>query len=370
MKKIKIVDYNHKYARAVAEMWRNSSQGWNGEILLNSEQAVITDEEKSVHLNAWLAMDGDLVVGYCNLYEYQEDTGALYIGLLNVRDDYHGKKIGKALVLKAVNQTRELGWDRLDLFTWSGNTAAVPLYKKCGFFWENRDDSTHLMNFIPQVLTNELVKDYFEMIDWYEDSTRQIEIKPDGRKENGFDFFTYSWQKNDKKLLMEYCCHGRGLRKIENNEYSITVSVKKLKLVFGSSYEIKYHIINKTKIPLNIAIKGESERNIVFDFEQTTNVTSEKTIIGKFFINPVEKKQNEWKTYPNVISHISVNDKKAIFKTGIEPIFPAEIVLEKSENIPSLTFIPCSSNTLKRFSKPVTLWLTVLKTMIKMGTKR
>ncbi len=162
MKNIKIVEYEHKYAAATAVMWQNSGKGWNGETFLTTAQDVITDEENSIYLNAWLALDGDLVVGYCNLYEYQEDTGALYIGLLNVRDDYQGKKIGKTLVLKAVERTIELGWDRLDLYTWSGNTLAVPLYKKTGFFWEDRDDTTHLINLIPSALKNELVKDHFK----------------------------------------------------------------------------------------------------------------------------------------------------------------------------------------------------------------
>jgi len=225
MKKIKIVDYQHKYAAATAIMWQNSEKGWNGDTFLTTEQDVITDEENSINLNAWLALDGDSVLGYCNLLEYQEDTGALYIGLLNVRDDHHGKKIGKALVLKAVQQTIELGWDRVDLYTWSGNTKAVPLYKKTGFFWEDRDDSTHLINFIPSVLKNELIKDNFNEIDWYNDSIRPIEVKADGRKENGFEYLTYEWQKNETHLLVEYCRRGRGLRKLETNDYSISATV-------------------------------------------------------------------------------------------------------------------------------------------------
>ena len=75
MKKIKIVDYEHKYAAATAVMWQNSAKGWNGETFFTTEQAVITEEENSTCLNTWLALDGELVVGYCNLMEYQADTG-------------------------------------------------------------------------------------------------------------------------------------------------------------------------------------------------------------------------------------------------------------------------------------------------------
>ena len=333
MKKIKIVDYEHKYAAATAVMWQNSAKGWNGETFFTTEQAVITEEENSTCLNTWLALDGELVVGYCNLMEYQADTGALYIGLLNVRDDHHDMKYGKALVLKAVERTIELGWERLDLYTWSGNTKAVPLYKKTGFFWEDRDDTTHMVNLIPSVLNNELIKDHFTEIDWYEDSIRKIEVKPDGRKENEFEYLTYEWRKKGKNLLTEFCRRGRGLRNIETDEFSIIVTVEDLKLVFGEKYKIKYKFKNKTDSPLNIEIKGIDEKNIEFDFVKAFSVKDSETIEAEFFVGTIEKVQNTRKTYPNVISEISVNGKKALFKTGIEPKFPAKINLVQTFGI-------------------------------------
>ncbi len=333
MKNIKIVEYEHKYAAATAVMWQNSAKGWNGETFLTTSQDVITDEENSIHLNAWLALNGELVVGYCNLYEYQEDTGALYIGLLNVRDDYQGRKIGKALVLKAVKRTLELGWDRLDLYTWSGNTLAVPLYKKTGFFWEDRDDTTHLINLMPLVLKNELIKDHFKEINWYNDSIRPIEVKPDGRKENEFEYLTYEWKKDDKYLLMEYCRRGRGLRKIETNEYSIFVTVEDLKLVFGSKYKVCYDIINKTDKPLKLNIKGLNEKNIEFDLQKEITVDDKLSFNAEFKVNEVEKEQSVWKTHPCVISEITINGKKSLFKVGIEPKFPAKIILTKRNGI-------------------------------------
>ncbi|MDA3814076.1 MAG: GNAT family N-acetyltransferase, partial [Candidatus Cloacimonetes bacterium] len=333
IKKIKIVEYEHKYAKAVAEMWKNSKQGWNGETFFTTEQAVISEEENSIHLNAWLALDEGLVVGYCDLYEYYADTGALYIGLLNVQDDHHGQKFGKALLLKAIQQTIELGWERLDLYTWDGNVKAVPLYKKAGFFWEDNDDSTHCFNLIPVVLNNELIKNYFKKIDWYTDNIRKIEVKPDGRKENEFEYLTYEWEKDGTHLLAEFCRRGRGLRRIETDEFSITVTVEDLKLVFSNKYKIKYEFINKTGKPLNIDINGKNEKNIEFDFTQKFSVVDAKAIEAEFYVGKIEKEQNKWKTYPNVISEISVNGKKALFKTGIEPKFPAKLSLVQIDGI-------------------------------------
>jgi ribosomal protein S18 acetylase RimI-like enzyme len=164
-KVIEIEKYHEGLAAGVAKMWNLSRDGWGGDTRVMTEEQVKKKEANSDNIELYLALDGEEVVGYCGLSEYKEDTGSLYIPLLNVRPDYQGHKIGKKLVLQALEKTVELGWPRLDLYTWAGNTKAVPLYKKCGFFWEDRDDSTHLMNFIPQVLNTALLKPVFEKLD-------------------------------------------------------------------------------------------------------------------------------------------------------------------------------------------------------------
>jgi len=60
------------------------------------------------------------------------------------------------------------------------------------------------MNFIPTVLKTEAIMDYFKDTDWYNDSKRVIEVKPDGKKENGFDYFEYIWEKSGKALRAEF----------------------------------------------------------------------------------------------------------------------------------------------------------------------
>ena len=103
--------------------------------MVETEESVIRNLEGSENLKTWVALDGDEVVGYCSFSEYKEDRGASYIPLLNVRPDYHGKKVGKLLVLRTVEEACRHPWPRLDLYTWPGNGRP---YKKCGFFWEDR----------------------------------------------------------------------------------------------------------------------------------------------------------------------------------------------------------------------------------------
>jgi len=324
---IKILEYNPSFAKAVADMWNRSSEGWNGSIMNRTEETVLREHENASHLNVFLAVKGEEVIGYCSLDEYFLDEGALYINTLNVRPDYHGKKIGKLLVLTAVNRAIELGWLRLDLFTWPGNTKAVPLYKKCGFFWEKRDNTTHLMNYIPTVLKTEAISDFFETADWYEDSTRVIEIKPDGRRENKFDYFEYSWEKNGKTLRVEFERTGRGMRLIETDDYLISMTVQDHELVFGRSYKVRYNVVNKSGKPLNVTIKGCNDKNIVFNLECSVNVENHEVIEDSFFVGEVKTEQNPNQTYPAVASEILINGKKAFFKVGIFPVYPAKFNL-------------------------------------------
>lgn len=319
MTDIKVVDYEPKWAKAVAEMWNDSQESWGGGSSIMTEQEVLQQEDNSSNLNLYIALDGEKAVGYCSLSEFKGDEGALYIPLLNVRPDYHGKKIGKMLVLKALERTIELDWPRLHLHTWPGNIKAVPLYKKCGFFWEERDDSTHLMNFIPEVLETELLKGFFAKTDWYQESTRQIEVKPDGKKENGFHYYSYSWEnESGERVRVEFERKGRGIRLIETDDFLLSATVENFKLVSGGNYSVQYEIINKNAEPLEVYLNGIDDKNIMYShFSKSISVVHREVVHGTFEVGEIEEEQHEHKTHPAVKTEITINGKGAIFKTGI-----------------------------------------------------
>lgn len=325
MSNLHIVEYEPKYAAAVADMWNHSVDGWGGGNTIQTAERVQQSEANSVNLHTYLAVEGDKVLGYCGVSEYREDTGALYIALLNVRDDHHGKKIGKQLVLKAIERTIELGWPRIDLYTWASNTKAVPLYKKCGFFWEDRDDTVHLMNFIPTVLHTEAVQYFFAHADWYADSIRSIDVQPDGDKEGEFDFYTYAWEKDGKQLRMQFERKGRGLRTIETDDYRIVARMEKQNVVFGEHYPIHFHIENKSGQPLHVAFSGHNDDNIHFDWKHEQNVTESEIVTAHFFVAPIEEEQSVWRTHPTVTTRLLINGKEAVFKLGVSTKYPAKM---------------------------------------------
>lgn len=328
MSTFRITEYDPQHAESIARMWNLSSENWGGYDTVLTAKDIIDEHQNSDDLKVFLALDGEEVIGYCSFSEYKEDEKALYIPVLNVRPDYHGKKVGKALVLQAVELASAMKWPRLDLYTWPGNTKAVPLYKKCGFFWEKRDDSTHLMNFIPSVRQIEAVQEYFAFFDWYRDSTREIAVIPDGQPGDDYSYYTYLWEREGQQLKMEFERRGRGLRLIETTDYLVSVSLEDHQLAFGKEYAVSYRLVNKSGKELNIVIEGKDDKNIKFPFSKKITVKDEMIVKGKFYLGEITEKQNPGRTHPVVAAELLINGKKALFQVGVETKFPVQLALE------------------------------------------
>ncbi|MDN4599665.1 GNAT family N-acetyltransferase [Paenibacillus sp. F6_3S_P_1C] len=351
IEQIRIIEYDPSYAAALADMWNRSNESWGGGTNQRTEDTVRREMESSSNLNAFLAVHENEVVGFCSFAHYRYDENALYVPLLNVRPDYHGYKVGRNLILNAVRKTVEAGWPRLDLFTWAGNTKAVPMYKKCGFFWEKKDDNVHLMNFIPTILQTEALAPYFEELDWYADSTRELVIEPDGRRERGFDFFDYSWKKGDISLRAEFEKSGRGLTALETPDYEISTEIDDHDLVFGSAYKVSYRIKNRSASELAFEIKGQNNKNIRFALDAVRVVAPGETVIveGEFHLDPVTEEQSQNKTHPVVTSTWLIGGRKAEFRVGVAPKFPAKInavlpVKELYTGIPAEVYLNVENN--------------------------
>lgn len=331
-KGIKIVQYHEGWASKVAKMWNLSRDGWGGDTRVMTEEQVKKKEANSDNIELYLAVDGDEVVGYCGLSEYKEDTGSLYIPLLNVRSDYHGKKIGKMLLLRALNKTIELGWPRLDLYTWAGNTKAVPLYKKCGFFWEDRDDTTHLMNFIPQVLNTELLRPVLDELDWYDSSERVIEVKPDGTKDNGFTFYEYSWRNENKFARVQFERTGRGISLIETDAYLLQISLKDHEVIEQEEQYYQIKLVNKTGKPVNLKASGTGHDRVQYTLNVDMMVEKEAVISEVMMVKPGEE-PSIWRTHPYLSVNVSIDGQECELKLGVFPVQPAKIEASFTGNL-------------------------------------
>ena len=330
---IKIVEFDPSHAPSLAEFWnicgQNDDDDWGGDSGISTAGQVLAEHQAASHFNVFIALDEDDVVGYCSFGRYYADANTLYIPLLGVRPDYRSKKLGKALVLRCVQRTIELGYPRLDLFTWSGNTAAVPLYKKCGFMWEDRPDGTHFANFIPSIVTSPIFADFFKKADWYADSKRSLEIVPDGTKVNGFECFEYLWEKDGETLAIGYERSGRQMRMIETPDYKIELMAGGNELAFGTEYDCTFAVENKTGKPLNIKIAGREDKNIKLNCSHNGQITGKQEISAKFYVGAVDEPQDEWKVHPCLLADVEINGQAVVFGLGINSKFPLLVNLTR-----------------------------------------
>jgi len=331
---IKIVEYHPSLAQTIAEMWNQSGEDWGGDSSIKTAAQVISEHETATHFNVYIALDGDVAVGYCSFGRYFYDSQTTYVYLLGVRPDYKGKKIGKALVLQCVQRTIELGYPRVDLFTWAGNTDAVPLYKKCGFMWEDRPDGVHLANYIPTIVTTPLFADFFAKADWYNDSTRSLEITPDGVNVNKFELFTYKWEKDGEMLEIGYERSGRQMYLAETNDYKVELKAGDHELAFGAHYDCEFVITNKSGKPLNVKVDGLTDQNITLDYSADVAVTDTVTLPAKFYVGEREDIQDLWRTHPCVLAKVEINGHAVTFGLGIEAKFPLIAKLRADYTVP------------------------------------
>ncbi|MCL2409218.1 MAG: GNAT family N-acetyltransferase [Oscillospiraceae bacterium] len=326
-----IVEYDDSLAPALADMWNQSRESWGGGNEVTTAEEIITDHAGGAFFNVFVAVtkEGE-AVGYCSFKRYYKDEDTAYVNLLNVRPDYHGKKLGRELVLLCVEETIARGMPRLDIHTWPGNTKAVPLYKKCGFLWEDRSDSTHLSNYIPTVLKTGLFQNFFKTADWYADSSREIAIKPDGVKSDKFEFFDYEWEKDGEHLRVGFEKTGRRIRLVETDGYLIEMTAENHALAFGFKYRCTFRVVNKTGNALDIEIKGKNDGVIKFDAHWVSTVSSEAVFDTEFFVGEITEAQDEWRMHPCVLADVTVNGAPAEFGLGIEPKFPLAVsMIEK-----------------------------------------
>jgi ribosomal protein S18 acetylase RimI-like enzyme len=322
---IKITAYEPWMAGTLAKMWDASKNDWGGGNDTKTPGQVATRIEGSSIMNHYVALAGEEAVGYASLGRYFGDADALYIELLGVRPDYQGKKVGKALVLECVKRTIELGYPRLDIHTWPGNTAAIPLYKKCGYLWEDRADSTHLVNFIPEILGTALFKPFFAKADWYTDSTRSWAVERDGVKVNKFEVFGYTWEKDGETLAVGYERTGRRIRLIETNDYKIEMMADNHELAFGLTYGCKFTVTNKSGKDLYVKINGKPDKNIRFDFTAEEKITDTREFAADFYVGEISEVQDTWKVHPCVLAEVEINGQAVTFGLGINAKYPLAV---------------------------------------------
>lgn len=233
---IRFEEYRSPHAGSVADMWRDSREGWPPGFLGSSvftAESVDAEERASGRLFTVLALQGERVVGFCRTTPWGGEPEAAYVGLLSVVPDLHGKKIGRDLLLDAVSRSAGMGYRRIDLNTWPANMKAMPLYKKTGFFWVP-DTQVYMQNYMPYLMRRPEVMEFLDGDDWYGCLERCLSLEPDEeRTASGREVFTYILRRNGQVLRAEFDRRGRILSGLHTPKIDISVELDPGPVYFG-----------------------------------------------------------------------------------------------------------------------------------------
>jgi hypothetical protein len=199
--------------------------------------------------------------------------------------------------------------------------------------WEDRTDSTHLVNLVPTVISAEPCKAFFDKADWYIDNTRPMEIKPDGVKVNGFEIFKYSWEKDGNTLAAGFERTGRRFRLLETNDYRIEMMAESHELAFGLDYGCTFEVENKSGKPLHIKIQGKQDGNVSLDCAVDTRAEGKLSHEARFTVGEITEPQDIWRVHPCAMAEVTINGKSVVFGLGIETRWPVNTELSELKKV-------------------------------------
>ncbi|MHA1169549.1 MAG: GNAT family N-acetyltransferase [Candidatus Hodarchaeales archaeon] len=232
--------------KKLADLFNAFNESWEMGFQGQGQNNAVTALDIATRIKSiitYIAEDPDgRFVGYCSVHPHYYDDDACFVGILGVHPDVLGKKVGKRLMLKAMEKTIEKGQTRLDLGTWAGNLKAMPLYKKLGLMWVP-DTAVSMEGYIPLIRSLPLLSDFWKKHpDWYSVFQREITQAPDEDRFNSLKVYTYTFTENEDQLKVwidKYAKNILGFEmKIEDNFLKMYLDSPSNKIYRGVDFSV------------------------------------------------------------------------------------------------------------------------------------
>ncbi len=324
---IVIREYTPADAEALARMWNESGAGWpDGWSRVPTSDEYWLDELRQLDpLAIYLAVEDDRVVAYCELNEDSESAEIIWLDLINVHPSAWSRGVGRDLVRRAVSLAIARGYRRMDLSTWSGNFRAVPLYKKCGFFWRP-DTFVRMENYLPLLHTVQPCAAFFARHDWYRTMRRTLAVAPDDERSNHIRGYRYRWEADGEILAVFVDRLIDGVAAIETNEYAIQAGFDSETLIAGQQGVAWWTVRNKGEGDLDLVLvargqglQGSLERRLLVrdTVKVELQVRAESSVHG---------------TPPHVEAVLAINGQFVTLRSSV-PVQPAISVATDPDTI-------------------------------------
>lgn len=313
----------------LAQMWRESDDQWPGTISDGVPLDVdwvraFLQREKFREVAIWQA--DDAIAGYCSLWDYVEEPGVVYIATLNVAPRFQKLSLGRRFLTYFVGRAAELGAPRLDLHTWPGNLKAVPLYKKCGFFWDP-GPAVHMINLLPTILRMPAARSFFDMHDWYATFQRELTQKEDDERWEGMQVFTYRFAAANDELTVWGHRHSRGVTALENRDLFAAAIVADETPARGLKTPIRWKVTNKRAEAVDVTLIASGTKDLQLDQRATLRLNPGETteINGQIGVASTIEDIPPGRVAPSVRSILIIGGVSVELNTGLRPHAPVEV---------------------------------------------
>ena len=282
--------------------------------------------ERSRHLAVLVAEDansGDLV-GYCDLEAQPGQKEKSYVGLLGARLSVHGKGVGKALIVEAVRRATEGGYREVTLYTWGGNTKAVPLYKKTGFNWVP-DTDVYMRNFIPSALATPIVRAFLAGRDWYVHHQRDLTVAPDDVTWKGMKVFPYRFVAGEDFVQLIFQADSAGLTAIETPDFAVSCTVPVEEAAAGQTYPVVWEFEPRRGKSLEVTLFAEGDDGLDIRVQERVTVTERTEIARTLQVSPGATPRRAGQRTHLVRSTLLIDGQPIALETGVKVVRPIEI---------------------------------------------
>lgn len=320
-------------AELLTDMWNRSEQGWpggrTGGIPYTVERARQEFMTRRMH-GQWVVEHRDEIVGYCSLLANPAQPEYAYVGLLNARPDHHGKGVGRRLVRRAIEQAIADGLERVDLSTWPGNLKAVPLYKKCGFFW-SPETNVRMQNFIPTIVRMPIFGDFFRVHDWYQVQERDLAVGEDVDWWHGVRVYRYRFCASPVVGAAQ-CCLGAICDRqagmvtgVETDELYVAAWVGAEDLNALQEHTLRYELRNTSGRPVRVQLRAKGESGVPLAVRETF-VLEDVRMLDFLFRLPVDLPRKRPGEPPHrIITELNVNGVPVRLGTAVPKREPVEV---------------------------------------------
>jgi len=325
-------------AELLAEMWNASDKNFPGGItrgIPETADYVMQRMERSDRLAIYVVEYEGNIVGYGDLIAEPGQKEIAMLFTLNAHPEHHGKGVGKSLVLKVLERTIELGYKQLTLGTWAGNTKAVPLYKKTGFFWVP-ESNVFMRNFIPSIISLPITKGFFDKHNWYQFYKRDLSVKPDDMKWNDIKVFIYEFEADGEMVKVIVDIQSQSITAIETNDLAVACMVGAEDIPVGLEHPVKWEVKNKhPEKPLQVTLIATAEEGIALNTLEKFDVKDDVTIEKTFLIATDIKQKHEREPAHKIKSTLLIEGEPVLLETGVKTVQPIAIEYDGQKIIPN-----------------------------------